>query len=262
MHPIFISVRGHEIHSYTLCLALGLAAFFAYLRWSKGAWPVRPHFWVIFCTVGASAFFGGRFLAMILDGGPGVFSLPVLTVKDEGLSTFGAILGIAIGILFCSRALKISPRSALDVIAPIVAVGHGIARIGCFLAGCCYGKPASSSALWSVVFTDPDSGVPAELRGIPLHPAQLYEALGDFSLGVALYALLLARPRRLRPGMLFAWYVVGYGLIRLTVDALRPVPANRELLLTILVSASALVVADFFKNNRSQNFATSPHEYT
>ena len=69
--------------------------------------------------------------------------------------------------------------AVLDVVAAPVALGHAIGRLGCFAAGCCYGKPTSLP--WGVTFTNPFaeriSGTPLN---VSLHPTQLYESAAEF----------------------------------------------------------------------------------
>ena len=104
-----------------------------------------------------------------------------------------------------------------DVLAPAAAAGHAVGRLGCFAAGCCWGKP--SDAPWAVVFSDPAAhdftGVPL---GIHLHPTQLYEALGTALIGLWLYRRF-NKPHA--PGVIFGWYLVLYSTFRFLVEFFR-----------------------------------------
>jgi phosphatidylglycerol:prolipoprotein diacylglycerol transferase len=104
-----------------------------------------------------------------------------------------------------------------DILAPSVALGHAIGRLGCFTAGCCYGKPTTMP--WGVTFTDPYAkeivGVPL---GIALHPTQLYEALVEF----ALFGLLVFLAGRKKfDGQIFWTYVFGYSIARFVIEFFR-----------------------------------------
>jgi phosphatidylglycerol:prolipoprotein diacylglycerol transferase len=105
----------------------------------------------------------------------------------------------------------------LDVLAPAVALGQAIGRLGCFAAGCCYGAP--STAAWSVIFHSEDAhalvGVPL---GIPLHPSQLYESLGTFLL--LLWLLRILKNRRFE-GQVFSSYLIAYAILRFSLEFLR-----------------------------------------
>lgn len=106
-----------------------------------------------------------------------------------------------------------------DAAAPSIALGQAIGRIGCFLAGCCWGS--SCSHPWAVTFTseaaERNVGVPL---GVPLHPVQLYEAAGTF----ALFGLLLLLERKRYSGETFVRYLVGYSLLRGTLELFRGDP--------------------------------------
>jgi len=104
-----------------------------------------------------------------------------------------------------------------DVIAPGLALGHAIGRIGCLMAGCCWG--AECQRPWAITFTNPAAheltGVPL---GVPLHPAQIYESLSEF----VIFGLLYRRfhhPHR--EGDVIGWYLVLYSAVRFTVEFFR-----------------------------------------
>src|SRR5262249_59700289 len=77
------------------------------------------------------------------------------------------------------RRTKLPPLQTADVFAPAIALGHGIGRLGCFAAGCCWGIECHLP--WAATFRNPAAnqlvGVPLN---VPLHPTQLYEAAGEF----------------------------------------------------------------------------------
>jgi phosphatidylglycerol:prolipoprotein diacylglycerol transferase len=107
------------------------------------------------------------------------------------------------------------------VFAPGIALGHVTGRLGCFAAGCCYGKP--TTVPWAVVFTDPAAaanvGTPL---GIRLHPTQLYEAGAE----LLILAFLLATERRGRPfaGRTFWLYMFLYAVSRYVIEIYRGDP--------------------------------------
>jgi phosphatidylglycerol:prolipoprotein diacylglycerol transferase len=105
----------------------------------------------------------------------------------------------------------------VDVYAPPISLGLGVGRIGCFAAGCDYGKPTASA--WGVVFNNPFShevsGVPL---GIPLYPTQLFESLASLSI----FAFLLWRySRKSRDGEIFVLYLALYAVARFFIEFLR-----------------------------------------
>jgi phosphatidylglycerol:prolipoprotein diacylglycerol transferase len=102
--------------------------------------------------------------------------------------------------------------------APGIALGHVIGRLGCLLAGCCYGKP--TTVPWGITFTSPDAaanvGTPL---GIPLHPTQLYDAGAE----LLILVLLLLTERRGRPfaGRTFWLYMLLYAISRFIIEFYR-----------------------------------------
>jgi phosphatidylglycerol:prolipoprotein diacylglycerol transferase len=100
-----------------------------------------------------------------------------------------------------------------DFFAPALALGHAIGRIGCFFAGCCYGK--ESSLPWSVIFNDENS---LAVIGVHLHPTQIYETIGNFLLFT--FLKFYGRKKR-RTGMIFAVYLIIYSVLRFVVEIFR-----------------------------------------
>jgi phosphatidylglycerol:prolipoprotein diacylglycerol transferase len=108
-----------------------------------------------------------------------------------------------------------------DVFAPGIALGHVVGRLGCLLAGCCFGRP--TSVPWAISFHDPNafatSGTPL---GVSLHPTQLYEAGAE----ALILVFLLAFERRGRPfpGRTFWSYMLLYGVSRFIIEFYRGDP--------------------------------------
>ncbi|MGI8771417.1 MAG: prolipoprotein diacylglyceryl transferase, partial [Acidobacteriaceae bacterium] len=151
---------------------------------------------------------------------------PLLLLRLSGLGFPGvrspifALGGCAIALLFCAAyALRthLPLLRTLDVAAPALALGHAFACIGCFAAGCGYGRPASVA--WGVTFTSRfaarTTGVPL---GVPLHPVQLYQSAVSFAL-VAL--LLMFFGRRHRDGEIMGAWLFLSGVAGFFLDFLR-----------------------------------------
>jgi phosphatidylglycerol:prolipoprotein diacylglycerol transferase len=136
------------------------------------------------------------------------------TLQSAGIFFGGFALALVFAY-FYMRKQGLPLLSTADIFAPGVALGHGIGRLGCFAAGCCWGKPTHLP--WAVTFTSQDTttGVPL---GIPLHPTQLYEA---FSEGVICLILLAAMKRAHKDGAIIGLYLVLYGLARFGIEFLR-----------------------------------------
>lgn len=231
MMPVFIRIGGFRVTSYVALIALaGIVTLFYFKRFeSKLGLAKSDDFWVLVNIIGFAGFLGGRllFLATSSLTFPTFGSFLAAVVSNEhGLSTFGALLGVLAGVAAASRRLKLDFLRILDFVCLAIPVGHAIARVGCFLNGCCYGRPVAGHLPWSVAFTDPAAGLPPLLRGVPLHPTQLYESAGDLVIAGVLFFLVLPRVGRGRfgPGLVCAAYLAGYGLVRYVSEAFRADP--------------------------------------
>lgn len=137
----------------------------------------------------------------------------------------GAVLGLSVGKAY--QLWHEANRGPLDYFQPTdyfmtaMALGQGLGRIGCFLEGCCHGRPAPPG--WGVVFTNPASSVDEALWGVPLHPVQLYEAAGLLLSAAALMAVVLPRTRagELKPGTAFLGHILYYAVLRFGLEFLR-----------------------------------------
>lgn len=147
-----------------------------------------------------------------------------LFIWQGGLVFYGGALAAAGVVLLFAHRRSWPLGNVADLLAPSLALGHALGRVGCFLAGCCYGKVSTLGVRFppaSVAYHElAHSGLVAP--GAPLTPAlaptQLYEAAGE---GV-LFALLVVLGRRRRfPGSLALVYVMGYALLRASVEVLR-----------------------------------------
>ncbi|MBI3552658.1 MAG: prolipoprotein diacylglyceryl transferase [Elusimicrobia bacterium] len=132
----------------------------------------------------------------------------------EGTAIQGGMIGGVLAALVFLRRRGLSVLGHLDVLAPGGALAHGIMRLGCFAAGCCYGKPTALP--WGIAFSHPFSDAP---RGVPLHPAQLYEAALDILLAGLLHRAV--KDEKLPVGAVFWRYIGGYGVIRFVVQFFR-----------------------------------------
>lgn len=133
----------------------------------------------------------------------------------SGTAVQGGILGGAAAAALYCRLRELPLLSLCDALAPAGALAQAITRVGCFAAGCCFGRPTGS--FLGATITSPYAD-PAAPRGVPLHPAQLYETVLDLCLAAALQRRL--RDRR-EPGILFAQYIMGGSAIRFVVQFFR-----------------------------------------
>lgn len=133
--------------------------------------------------------------------------LAALKFWQGGLAYYGGFLLAAPVGLWYAKKKQLGVWRIADLTSPLIAFGLFFGRMGCFLNGCCFGQVTSLP--WAVDF--PQRATPRHV-----HPTQLYEALG----ALALYALLtfVVRPRKRRHGEVFAWLLVGYGILRFVLE--------------------------------------------
>jgi len=207
--------------TYGVLVALGfLAALYVAARLARRAGLDVEKINSLGIYLALAAIVGAKLLLIAQNWGyyarnPGqLFSLSSL---QAGGVFYGGLLAALVVAWWYPRRVGLPVLPTADVFAPAVAIGHSIGRLGCFAAGCCWGKP--SSAPWAVAFTDPLAheyvGVPL---GVHLHPTQLYEAAGTFLIAL----LLLARFRKPHPpGTILGLYLVIYSAFRFGVEFLR-----------------------------------------
>jgi phosphatidylglycerol:prolipoprotein diacylglycerol transferase len=143
-----------------------------------------------------------------------IFSLS--TLQAAGVFQGGLVLAF-VTAFFYIRHTGLPWLQTLDAFAPGIAIGHAIGRIGCFAAGCCWGKECTLP--WAVTFHNPEAyaltGVPLEQ---PLHPSQLYEMFTE----AALFSFLYWRfGREHAPGKIMGIYLVLSSAARFLIEFTR-----------------------------------------
>jgi len=137
----------------------------------------------------------------------------MLKIWEGGLVFYGGVIfAIPVAVWYARRQGLLLWQPA-DIWAPSIAVGHAIGRLGCFCAGCCYGLPTDLP--WGVTFNNPET---LAIRGVPLHPTQLYESAAELLNFVILLAI---RRRKAFHGQLFWVYVLNYAVIRALIELFR-----------------------------------------
>jgi len=225
MLPVIFRVFGIPVSGYLFFYALGIAAgavFIFCLSRREKLDPVETAAYLVLGVV--SGLLGSRLLPALVTLALVPASradIPRLLGESmaSGGSFFGAVFAsLLFAFLYSRRYFRGSYPRLWDITVIGIALGHGIGRLGCFTAGCCWGVPTSLP--WGVRFATWGDR-PHPLAGIPLHPVQLYEAAACIALSLA---LLLLWKRRRFPGQVFALYLAGYGLVRFLVEFLRQNP--------------------------------------
>jgi phosphatidylglycerol---prolipoprotein diacylglyceryl transferase len=204
--PVLFHIAGLNIPSYEFFVFLGLfiGAFVYYYETLKYKDSNENSF---FIAVGAltGATLGAKLLEILINIDK-LGNGSVLSFLFSGKTIIGGLLGGMIGSIVTKKLLRIKTRKG-NLFAPAIAIGMAIGRIGCFLNGCCYGKP--SSLPWSVNFGD----------GIYRHPTQLYESI--FMLFIFVYILIIKDKSTNKPGHLFFVLMVSYFIFRFFIEFIR-----------------------------------------
>ena len=165
-----------------------------------------------------SALLGAKLLLLIVDW-PHFQHDPWALMRSGGVFYGGLVAAVLTSIWFFNHH-KLPVWKMTDILAPSVALGHAIGRLGCFSAGCCYGKPIGQQfAGWGVTFTNSYAnkivGVPLN---IPLHATQLYESFVEF----AIFGFLIYLSSRKKfDGQIFWSYVALYSSARFIIEFYR-----------------------------------------
>ena len=245
MLPILFSLGSFKLYGYGAMITLGGVISVALLWPHRAKMGLRDEesFWALINLCVVSGFIGGKLLFMLQYGFRDGLSIM------NGYSAFGGFVSVPLCVALFARWKKIPFLKLADYMFLGACMGHIFGRLGCFLAGCCYGKPTDLP--WGVVFRDPRSMIPPALLGVRLHPVQLYEAAGDLVVALGLWWVLLATEKgRFKPGLVAALYFIAYAVLRSSLELLRddtlpflgPVTQGQALG-TALVAASTAIMA-------------------
>jgi phosphatidylglycerol:prolipoprotein diacylglycerol transferase len=214
MFPVIVSIGDFPIHTYGVLLALGFAAaLFTAIALGKEAGIGSDDIGDICLVALITGLVGGRLLFVAVEWDQFAGDLPSILLRRDGFVFFGGLLlAIPSTILFVKRRGLALPVVA-DMMAPAVALGHSIGRLGCFAQGCCHGGPCE----WGVTFP-PDSPASIAFGGIPVHPTQIYESL---VLLLLFGSLLKFRGSKPFAGAVFLVYLASYAVIRFGIELLR-----------------------------------------
>ena len=245
MRSVLVEIGSFTLYSYGMMLLMAFVlGLFLILREAprKGFNP--DHIYEAFILSIILTVLGARITYVFLNwelyqGEP---LLRTLIARETGLTFYGGLIAVLLGLFVHCHYRKISFLKLIDFIAPFIALGYGITRIGCFLNGCCYGH--ITTLPWGVAFP--------LLDGVPRHPTQLYGVLA----GLVMFVLLRYMGKySFFDGYIFLFFFVFYGIYRFIVEFFRvsePVlwfltPAQLMSLLLIMVALS------FFLWKRNNN---------
>ena len=221
MHPVLFQIGSFVLHTYGVLLAISLiAAVVTVTRLGKREGLDTGRLLDFSTWIIIVALIGAKVLMIVTDWdfyrhNPG--EIVSWATLGAGGVFYGGFMAATLFAVWYIRVYKLPLWKVFDVYAPAIALGQSIGRLGCFAAGCDYGKRTES--FLGVVFTSITShdlgGVPL---GVRLHPTQVYESLAT----LAIFGFLLWRyPRKSRDGEIFLLYLSLYAVARFFLEFLR-----------------------------------------
>lgn len=212
MHPLLFEFGGFTLYSYGLMVAL---AFIVGTLWvirrarqvgESDERYLEAIFWIM-----VAGFTGAR-LMYVLYYPEYYLADPWRILLDRGgLVWYGGLISAVMASLVFVRVKRLSLPKFGDILITPVALGLAIGRVGCFLTGCCYGKP--TDAVWGVQFPHGHETFPAHV-----HPTQLYET---FALLILLGLMQWVYKHSKVSGATMCLFFVGYGVIRFIIEHFR-----------------------------------------
>ncbi|MFA4874286.1 MAG: prolipoprotein diacylglyceryl transferase [bacterium] len=262
MYPVLFKIPlfgGITIYSYGVMVALGFIAGMAWVvRESKrmGQDPGRAMDLVFYIIL--SAIIGSRVLNVAVSERERFLSDPLMIFKiwEGGLVFYGGLIAAIAVSLWYVRRHRMNFLIICDIFAPAIALGHAIGRIGCFLAGCCYGRALDACTWYGLTFPlDRHSFAPG---GVCLYPTQLMESAGEFiNFGI----LVLLRRRKRFDGQIIATYLMIYAVLRAVVEFFRgdvergfvvePWLSTSQFISIIMFGLGAVLYVKFWRSKRA-----------
>lgn len=215
--PVAVSLGPLSIHWYGLTYLVAFVAGWGLARSRTGRSdsPVNEEqLGDLLFYMALGVILGGRFGYVLFYHFERFLADPLWLVQiwEGGMSFHGGLIGVLVAMLMFARRLGTGFFNIADFIAPVIPVGLGLGRLGNFINGELWGRPASAELPWAMVF--PQAG-----DALPRHPSQLYE----FALeGVLLFVVLWWFSARPRPRMAVSGlFLLGYGILRSVAEFFR-----------------------------------------
>ena len=269
MHPVLINVFGFfNVHTYGLMIALAFMIGMQLGTREARRVDLSPEgkydqfildltFWILIV-----AMVGSRILFIIVEWDKSYASDPlkIFRIWEGGLVFYGGfIASVLFSVWYCKKHQRNFFQVA-DILIPSVSLGHFFGRLGCFAAGCCWGKPVKPEFPFAVQFpsgslafssmsreglVSPDAG-----HTIHVHAVQLYESFGELSL---FFFLLFFRTKKRFHGQVLLAYLFIYPLLRTSLEFIRGDKARGEYtilgasistsqIISIIIASIALVL--------------------
>ncbi|MFH2013155.1 MAG: prolipoprotein diacylglyceryl transferase [Pseudomonadota bacterium] len=254
MYPVLFHIGNFKIHTYGFFIALGfLVGIVLALREARRVGEEPENILDLAFYGIIAAIVGSRLLYIILNHRYYIENpMEIVKIWNGGLVYYGGfLLALIVGIWYI-RKKDLPLWKTVDILAPSVAIGEAIGRLGCFSAGCCYGK--ETVLPWAVTFSNPES---LARLGIPLHPTQLYSSVN--ALFIFLILTVVKRFKKF-DGLLIWLYVLLYSITRSIIEIFRgdvrgfifgKILSTSQFIGIILVIISVLMLIYLWRRNKS-----------
>ena len=242
MHPILIQFFGLSIHSYGVMLAIGFMVGISLAAREATRTGLDPEkvlnltFWIL-----VSAIVGSRlFHCMVFYPQYLRDPLRILKLWEGGLVFYGGFLGAVLASAIYTRVQGMNFWRVADALIPSVMIGLMFGRIGCLLAGCCFGKVCSDHFALGITFHNP---IGLGIKNVPLYPTQPLSAFN----ALMIFAILWLYRKRIRfHGELLAVCLFLYSVTRFLIEFLRDDPRGFLNLGSLALSESQVVSVVLF----------------
>ena len=243
MYPDLLTIGSFSIHTYGVCIALGALLGITLISYDakKQGYDQQKildlaFYLLIAAIIGSRIFYVALNLRFYLD-----HPLEIVMIWRGGLVFYGGFLSAFAVCFFYLKKHNLPFLKTYDLLMPGLVIGECIGRIGCFFAGCCYGK--LTDLPWAITFTHPHS---LAKLGVPLHPTQLYSSLKAL---IIFFILISFRRYKKTAGQLTGLYILLYAIGRLIIEPLRGDERGSLILgsitLTQAIAVSLIPVAIF-----------------
>lgn len=218
MYP-FLNIFSISVPLYGLCMITGifLVAFLAYWKGKPLGFPSENIVLIMACVLGGALIVGQLFYMIITYSISGLFEMisngDFSFLKNSGIVFYGGLIGGIIGGLLGKKIIKTDLQTLELLFVPYVPLGHAIGRVGCFLAGCCYGMEYSGPL--AVYYPHSLAGVSPD---VGYFPVQLLEAFLDILIFVALWKFCRKERKKFD---IISMYLFLYSVMRFGTECLR-----------------------------------------
>ena len=252
MYNDLFTIGGLTVHGYGLMIGIGVicAIFLAHFR-AKRKGLSSDAVWSMALLALIFGFVGAKLLYVLTDLQTILYN-PLIIITGNGFVVYGGIIGGAAAVLIYCRVKKLGFLKYFDLIIPSVALAQGIGRIGCFLAGCCYGRETDCAL--GITFTQSQFAP----NGVRLIPTQLIMSAGDLLITAVL--LLFARRDR-KGGQVGGLYLILYSVGRFSVEFFRgdtirgfigPLSTSQFVSIFTLILGVLLFFTSIFRRDKAQ----------